>query len=274
MSLDPDAFNAFEAAGWERQAATYCELAGQVTAKLAGALLDAVAVGPGIRLLDIGTGPGTIAGCAAERGAQVVGIDVAEAMLERARARYPGSEFRRADAEELPFRDRAFDAVVGGFVLLHLGRPERAVAEATRILAAGGRAAFTVWDEPSRSRFLGIWHDAIISAGAKPPADLPEGPPAFRFADELEFAALLHSAGLADVRVETLAFTHRVSSGDELWEGLMGGAVRTPPVILAQPEPMLREIRSRFEQLLEQHRTGDGFDLPVSVKLASGRVPG
>lgn len=41
-------------------------------------------------------------------------------------------------------------------------------------------------------------------------------------------------------------------------------------MILGQPEKLQREIHSRFAELLEAHRTQDGFDVPVSVKLASG----
>ena len=50
----------------------------------------------------------------------------------------------------------------------------------------------------------------------------------------------------------------------------MGGAVRLPPLVLAQPEPVQREIRARVERLLDDHRVGGGFEVPVSVKLASG----
>ena len=103
-----------------------------------------------------------------------------------------------------------------------------------------------------------------------PPRDLPAGPPIFGFADEAVFARLLEDAGFSDVTVETVAFTERFSSADELWNGIMGGAVRLPPLVLAQPEPVQRAIRARVERLLDEHRVGDGFDVPVSVKLASG----
>jgi SAM-dependent methyltransferase len=273
-AIDLDAFNAFEAEGWQRQAPTYGQFMGRVTARLADPLLDAASVGSGTRLLDVATGPGYIAGRGAERGAHVVGIDVAEAMLDLARSRYPGIEFRYGDAERLPFPDATFDAAVGGFVLHHLGRPERAVAEVARVVAPRGEVAFTVWDEPMRCRLLGILLDAVASAGASPPADLPAGPPIFRFADDAEFTSLLGGAGFSDVVVETLTFTQRIAGGDELWSGLMAGTVRTSPLIQAQPEQVKREIRLHFERLLEEHRAGDGLEVPVSVKLGAGlRAP-
>jgi SAM-dependent methyltransferase len=97
------------------------------------------------------------------------------------------------------------------FLLLHLGDPERAVAEVARVLRPGGKAAFSAWDEPSRGRWIGVFFEAITAAGARPPATVPVGPDFFRFADDAEFTALL-----------------------------------------------------------EAHRTEDGFDVPVSVKLAAG----
>ena len=54
-----------------------------------------------------------------------MGIDVAEAMIARARSAHPELEFRRADAHELPFPDASFDAVVGNLAVMHLSRPER-----------------------------------------------------------------------------------------------------------------------------------------------------
>jgi SAM-dependent methyltransferase len=270
---DADAFDAFEEAGWgTKEAAGYDALAGRVTSRLADALLDAVGAGPGTRVLDIATGPGYVAARAAERGADPVGLDFSETMLAYARSRSPNVEFVRGNATDLPFPDGSFDAAIVAFLLLHVGRPEEVVAEAARVVAPG-RAAFSVWDEPSRGRWLGVVFDAFTAAGAQPPADVPPGPPIFRFADKSEFKQLLTGAGLVDVAVETVAFPLRLASGDELRSGLIDGTVRVRPMILGQSAEMQRAIRTHFDELLEKYRTEDGFDVPVSVKLASGRKP-
>jgi SAM-dependent methyltransferase len=271
---DPVAFDAFEEAGWgTKEAAGYDALAGRVTSRLADPLLDAVAAGPGKRVLDIATGPGYVAASAAERGADPVGLDFSETMLAYARSRSPNVEFVRGNATELPFPDGSFDAAIVAFLLLHVGRPEQVVAEAARVVAPGGRAAFSVWDEPSRGRWLGVVFDAFTAAGAQPPANMPPGPPIFRFADEHEFTRLLTGAGLVDVAVETVELPLRLASGDELWTGLVDGTVRVRPMIVGQSADMQRAIRTHFDELLEDYRTDDGFDVPVSVKLASGRKP-
>jgi SAM-dependent methyltransferase len=272
--IDPDGFNAFEAAGWARQAGTYGAFVGLVTERLAEPLLDAAAVRAGSRVLDVATGPGYVASRAAERGAEVVAVDIAVEMLQLARAREPGVDFRRGDAQDLPFEDGSFDVVVCNFGLLHLGRPERATSEFARVLEPRGRVALTVWDEPSRNRWLGIMLDAVAQVGAEPPADLPVGPPIFRFADEAEFTAVLEGAGLGEVRVDTVQFDFELRAADDFWDGYLGGTVRTAPVLQAQTDEVKRQIRVVFDELVEEYRTDEGYEVPISVKLASGRKEG
>lgn len=271
--IDAHAFNAFEAAGWERKAAGYDEFFGQITARVIDPLLEAAIVRRGDGLLDVATGPGYVAARAAERGAKVVGVDVAAAMVALARECCPELEFRQADAEALPFPHGSFDAVVANFLVVHLGRPEPVAGELARILDKGGRLALTAWDLPGRARFLGVFLDAVAAAGATAPADVPRGPDFFRFSVEDEFAGLLRGAGLEDVEVKTLTFTHSVASVDELWDGLLGGTVRTSALILGQPDETRQRIRAEFDRVVSPYHDRDGLELPVSVKLAAGRKP-
>ncbi len=272
-AIDPDAFNAFEAGGWEEKAAGYDRFFGRITGRLVEPLLDVASVGPGTRMLDLATGPGYVAARGAERGASVVGVDVAGAMVSLARRLHPGLDFRRADAHELPFDPASFDAVVGNFLILHLGRPEQAMAGFVHVLGPGGRLALTAWDLPERARFLGVFLDAVAEAGATPPEDLPTGPDFFRFSADEEFDAIMRDHGLQDRAVRTIAFTHRVATADELWDGLLGGTVRTSALIVRQPEETRRRIRDAFNRLVRPYQRGDVLELPVSVKLAAGRKP-
>ena len=70
--------------------------------------------------------------------------------------------------------------------------------------------------------------------------------------------------------MQTIAFTHPISSADELWDGLLGGTVRTSALILGQPVETQQRIREAFDGLVEGYRRGDALELPVSVKLAAG----
>jgi SAM-dependent methyltransferase len=274
QAIDAEAFNAFEEAGWNERAGSYDRLFGSLTTRVIEPLLDAAEVGAKVRLLDLATGPGYAAAASAARGATAVGVDVAAEMVALARRLHPRLEFVQASAEHLPFADGSFDAVVGNFLILHLGRPEHAAAEMARVLAPGGKVALSAWDIPERMRLLGVFLEAANEAGAEPIAHIPIGPPFFRFADEPEFTGLLEGAGLSDVEVGTVAFTHRLNSADELWKLLRDGTVRTRALLLGQTEQTLVRIRAAFDRLVGEYTADDGsVELPVSVKVATGRKP-
>lgn len=269
---DPAGFKAFEADGWTRKAASYDRLTGRVTARLVEPLLDAARVQSGTRLLDVACGPGRCAAAAAARGAVPLGLDAAAGMVAVARARHPALEFQQGDAERLPFADASFDAVVAGFVVNHLPRPERALAEFARVLRPGGRVAVAVWDRPERMRLLGVLAEAVErTEGIRDPGLPSGGPDPFRFADEAAFAALLSGAGLERVDVRTVRFDERVVDTDELWEGMLAGSVRTAALIERQSEPVRRRIRMELENVVAPYRSSAGIALPVSAKLAGGR---
>lgn len=270
--VDTAAFTAFEAAGWETTAADYDRHWSGLTSRLSDPLLDTAGVGPGTRVLDIACGPGHLAGRAVERRATATGVDIAEAMVVLARRRYPGAVFRQVDAQSLPFPDGSFDAVVGNLAIPHFGSPERAVTEFGRVLTRDGRLALTAWDRPDRARLVGVLLEAVRDVGPIPPQTLPAGPDFFRFADDAEFMALLTGQGFVDVEVGSLAFTHRVNSVEEMWDGLLHGTVRTSAVIRGQSEDVVQRIRSGFDRRLDNYRTGPAYEIPVSFKLASGRL--
>jgi ubiquinone/menaquinone biosynthesis C-methylase UbiE len=271
--IDPDAFNRFEAESWDQRADGYHRFWATLTTRVVEPLLDAAEVGRGTRVLDVATGPGYVAAACAVRGADVVGVDVAAEMVSLARRLRPEIEFRQADAEQLPYIDHSFDAVLANFLVPHVGRPEHIAAELRRVLEPTGKLALTTWDVPERTRLLGVLVDAVAEAGAEPPADLPGGPPFFRFAEDAEFKRLLADVGLDDVAVQTVAYTHQIASGDELWEGLIGGTVRMRALVSAQPPDVQTRIKAAFDRLVRPYATDDGLELPVSVKLASARNP-
>jgi SAM-dependent methyltransferase len=271
-SVDAEAFRAFEAAGWHRRAAGYDAFFAPITGRVAGDLLDAAGVGAGTRLLDVATGPGEVAALAARRGAFVVGVDLAPAMVELARARHPGLDVREGDVEALPFAAGAFQAVVSNFGLGHFPRPERAVGECRRVVAPGGVVALSWWDQPERTRLLGVFVEAVGAVGAESPPHVPLGPPVFRFSDRDALTRLMTGAGLEAVAVRTVTFTHRFSGPDALWAGMLAGSLRLATTILAQPVETQERIRSAFVGLLRPYGGDDALEIPVAVHVAAGRT--
>lgn len=272
-TVDGEAFTAFEAAGWGKRAAAYDDFFGPITGRLVDSLLDAVDAGPGVRVLDVATGPGHAAAQAAERGASVVGVDIAEGMVTRASQSYPQLDIRVGNAEALPFRADSFDAVIGNFVLQHLPNPEKAASEFSRVLVPGGRLALTVWDILERTRLFGVFFDAVAEAGAEPPREQPTGPPLFRFSDEEELGRLLREHGLTDIKIKTITFSKTLSSPDELWQGILAGTLGALALVRAQTEDIQQQIRAAFDRLLQPYQSGDRLEVPAVVKLAAAAKP-
>lgn len=92
--------------------------------------------------------------------------------------------------------------------------------------------ALTAWDFPERVPLFGAILDAVEAVGASAPVDVPSGPPFFRFSADDEFSSLLRTAGLDQVEVQCLSFTHRLSGADKLWEGMVRSSVRTSALLL------------------------------------------
>ncbi|KAA0234489.1 MAG: Ubiquinone/menaquinone biosynthesis C-methyltransferase UbiE [Acidimicrobiales bacterium] len=89
-------------------------------------------------VLDVGTGEGQVARCAAAAGLSAVGIDPAWAQISEAGRRGGGPVYLRGTGEALPFADCSFDAAVACLVLEHLEDLDPVVVEMARVLAAGG----------------------------------------------------------------------------------------------------------------------------------------
>jgi SAM-dependent methyltransferase len=100
-------------------------------------ILETFAPIDGRRILDIGCGPGVLAGALAGRGATVTGIDPGEAAIRDARARVPAARFELASAEALPFADASFDGAVMLNALHHVPDPAAALSEAARVVGPG-----------------------------------------------------------------------------------------------------------------------------------------
>ena len=262
-------FKTFEHDGWESVAAPYRDAFSSLTLQSVEALLDAVGAAPGVRLLDVACGPGDASAAAAARGATVTGMDFAQAMVAQASRLHPGVTFRTGDAESLPFADGSFDAVVINFGVLHFADPDRAIAEAGRVLVAGGRFAFTVWAPPEQCEGFAIVLRAIEAHGRLDVA-LPEGPPFFRFADHDECRRVLGAAGLSSTSVRELPMRWRLPSPNALIDAFLEGGVRTRGLLMAQPPGALAAIREDARREATRFAGEHGVEFPMPAVLASG----
>jgi SAM-dependent methyltransferase len=266
-----EAFKAFERTGWERAADPYHQHWGNLSQQSAEAMLDAATVRRGTRVLDVATGAGYVAAAAAARGAHAVGLDFSGAQVELARGTYPGVDFRQGDAEELPFDAASFEAVVMGFGINHLSRPERTFSEAFRVLKGGGVFAFTVWAPPQPREGFGIVLGAIEAHGV--PVALPPGPPYFRFAEPDAAQRAFEGAGFVEPQTCIVPQFWRHDTPTRVFDAFNECAVRATAMLTSQPEDAREKIRAAVRSEVERLRQGDAYVIPVPAALSWARKP-
>jgi ubiquinone/menaquinone biosynthesis C-methylase UbiE len=268
---DADRLRAFERQRHDKLAPTYQDFFSPVTALATTPLLKAAQVRPGATLLDVATGPGSLALEATRLGTICIGVDLSPGMIQLAKKSNPGIDFRVADVEDLPFADASFDAVVCNFGLGHFPWPEASVAECVRVLKPGGWIALSWWDDSSKQRIQGLFREAIAEIGAAAPGDVPRGHAIYRFADTHEFHNLLEKADLMDVSVEGHQTTYLIADVDTLWRGGLGSFALTASAIAHQDTATQAAIRAALERRAEVYRTTAGFKVPVAFKIGAGR---
>jgi ubiquinone/menaquinone biosynthesis C-methylase UbiE len=270
--MDPHSFRQFEHSGWQGIPQQYHEAFGELTTQSIEPLLDAAGVKAGTKVIDIATGPGYVAAAAARRGATVIGVDFSAAMIAEAQRLSPDVEFHEGDAEQLPLDDNLFDAAVMNFGILHLACPDEALAEACRVLRAGGQFGFTVWAKPEEAAGFGIVLGAIAKHG-DPNVRLPEGPPFFRFSEPDESIRSLLAAGFESPKVVKVLQIWRLPSIDSLFEFMKESTVRTAGLLRGQKPGVLDKIREAMRDELKKYQKDNAVELPMPAILACAIKP-
>jgi demethylmenaquinone methyltransferase / 2-methoxy-6-polyprenyl-1,4-benzoquinol methylase len=184
-----------------------------------GRAVDRAEVGPGADALDVCCGTGDLALELRRRigpDGRVVGCDFSEPMLELARRKSGDEglpvEFGWADALDLPYGDRSFDAVTIGFGARNLADLGRGLSEMARVLRPGGRLVILEITRPQReplSSFYSFWFDRLVPVLGTLAGDsdaysyLPDS--VRSFPQPRELAGRIDAAGFTDIRWLLLA---------------------------------------------------------------------
>ena len=171
----------------------------------------------GERVLDLATGTGWASRIVAQRfpGTVVSGVDIAEQMLDYARATASKHElaidYRHGDAEKLPFGDGELDAVVSTFGVMFASRPEDAASELARVVKRGGRVVLATWkDDGNIANMFGVMKPFMAAPSAQP---APPSPFAWGKVERLR--ELL--GGSFELAFENGTNQFRYASGEQAW---------------------------------------------------------
>lgn len=222
---------------------------------------------PGERILDLSTGTGWTSRVVARRGATVVGVDIAEGLLDAARAKADAERlpitYELGDAEHLPFKDGEFDAVVSTFGVMFASRPEAAAAELARVCRADGRIALTTWLADSNLAAM----FAVMRRYMPPPPDpAPRSP--FEWGRVERIRELL--GGAFQLRFEHGVSYYREPSGDAAWHTFSKGYGPTRALAASLDGERLAALRADFTAFHAGFATDLGICVPREYWLTLG----
>jgi SAM-dependent methyltransferase len=262
---------------WALRAGQWVEQADHL-AKLAHGLnkplIAAAGVGPGHHVLDLASGVGEPALSMSElvgpRGS-VTATDLVAEMLAGAERRaadqgLSNMRFQVTPMEELPFEDDSFDAVTCRIGLMYTPSPERAAAQARRVLRPGGRAAFMVWGpKADNSQFIIVDRVLADVAGIDP----HEG--AFtptRLGDDGALNDVLRAGGFGAWEEQALRFSPRIPLESNFWRPQL--ALRIGDRLAAMNENERRRIDDAMREAYRDLLDGDRVQLQVHARIGIG----
>ena len=162
--------------------------------------------------------------------------------------------------------------MVCAFGLLHMADPDKAIAEAYRVLRPDGRFAFTVWSGPDRHDFFAIVLKAL-QEHRNTQVLLPPAPPIFRFSDPAECRDVLTRAGFVDASVIELPLKGRARSIEAILDCIYKGTVRTAAVLERQTPDAIDRIHRAIREGAERFTRDGTYEMPWPAVLAAARKP-
>jgi ubiquinone/menaquinone biosynthesis C-methylase UbiE len=248
-----------------------------VLAPVSEALLDRAVVAAGERAIDIGCGcGGTTIELARRVGPKghVLGVDISEPMLARARELAPPSlslEFVLADATVHPFEPARTDLLVSRFGVMFFADPALSFGNMRRALRANGRVVFACWREPRKNPWMILPLQEAYKHVPRLPEMGPEDPGPFSFAREERVRRILSEAGFSAIAMEAVDLTIDLAVGRGL-DAAVDGALEIGPVsrtLEGQPPELRAEVAKSIRATFASLCKGETVPLGASIWIAS-----
>lgn len=250
-------------------------------APVAEVLLDRAAARAGELVLDIGCGWGGTALALAKRVApagRVLGVDVSELMLARARELAPPGlpiEFVLGDATVYVFEPARADLLFSRFGVMFFADPARSFANMRKGLRSGARVAFSCWREPRENPWLMVPLQEAYRHVPRLPEVGPEDPGAFSFASEPRVRDILARAGFAAVQLDAVGLSLDLAIGGGL-DAAVATAVGIGPASRAlegQPAALQAAAIEAIRAALAHYQSGNRVPLAGAIWIVTATNP-
>jgi ubiquinone/menaquinone biosynthesis C-methylase UbiE len=233
---------------------------------------------PGEHILDLGTGPGepalTIAREVGPEG-RVTGVDLSENMIEiadqvRKARKINNTEFKVMDCSKLMFPDSIFDAAISCFGFQIFTNPEKAAAEAYRVLKPKGRIFATVWSTGDKVPFLDVIIGPMLEHAE--PDETGYLPTPYETGGPGEMIAFLEAAGFRRAEEHRVTHVMRYESEDAYLDSLL----KATPIghsLSEEPQEVQEEVLQKTRANLLKWSTPEGIHLPAECVIAGAYKP-
>jgi SAM-dependent methyltransferase len=236
---------------------------------------------PGQRVVDIGCGCGDTTIDFAARvapGGEVLGLDISEPMLARARERAPVSlpaRFVLADATVYAFAPGWADLVVSRFGVMFFADPARSFANLRRGLKGGARLVFACWRAAKENPWMMIPLREAKKHAPPLPETNPEDPGPFAFADDARVRRILSAAGFADTVVTPQDLDIDIAIGRGLDAAVAGalGIGPTSRILDGQPEAVRAAAIADIRKAFAERAKGDSVPLGAAIWMVTATNP-
>jgi ubiquinone/menaquinone biosynthesis C-methylase UbiE len=254
--------------------AGYERFMGRWSRLLAPSFIAFAGVENGQRVLDVGTGTGSVA-AAVEAGmpaSEIVGIDPSAGFIAYAQknAKSARSRFEVGDGQALNFKDASFDHTLALLVMNFIPDHDKAIAEMRRVTRAQGGVSACVWDYDAGMQMLRFFWDEAV---ALDPAIEPKDERHMKLSHQGQLGDLWRKAGLINVKEAPLVINQAYSSFNDYWEPFTKGAGPGGAFVVSLPEDRRQQLEARMrKRLLGDARDGP-FTLTARAWCVRGEVP-
>ena len=257
--VDAEAKMFAASAGYERFMGRWSRL-------LAPAFIAFAGVKNGDRVLDVGTGTGSLAAAveASMPASEIVGIDPSEAFIAYAQknAKSTRVRFEVGDAQALKFKDASFDQTLALLVMNFVPDHNKAIAEMRRVTRPQGIVSACVWDYDAGMQMLRFFWDEAI---ALDPAIEPRDERHMKLSRQGQLGDLWRKAGLINVKEQPLTIDQAYSSFNEYWEPFTKGAGPGGAYVVSLSQDRRQQLEARMRKRL----LGDRQDGPFTLTAKS-----